>query len=329
MLRRPPPLACPVCASENASDVDALAVRRCAGCGIEFRPRVRVPMRSYGPNDPSKPSASGWALVGFFVMCAVGIGIREAERSPPSYNPSRGAPTYQPVELPPIELPPIEAPPLYDASTLFPEPPDPEPHRIIRRDGKLWASGVVPVGVRRFSSVSVRAHFRSSQGYELDSVEAVVACPRLAELPCPWALDGAVEAFATDSVRFESAGVEWFSDLSPQAWVRVEFDAQGKRTGMVADPPRFEPRRAKLRLAEHEVFIDFDLRDESRMLLRTERLVLFDAENQVLAVLTPPREGWKPKRPIDLPRLDVPVARYELWVWGSIYEPDPLTGLDQ
>ncbi len=44
------PLACPQCFGEHASE-DGFAVRRCDDCGIEFRLRERVPIRSGNPPD--------------------------------------------------------------------------------------------------------------------------------------------------------------------------------------------------------------------------------------------------------------------------------------
>jgi hypothetical protein len=308
MLRRPP-LACPRCAAERSRE-SSWAARICEGCGVEFRPRGRVPIRV--ANAP--PQRIGWGATLAIAGIAAAVGVRMAMESPSSNLP--------PDSIGPVVIQPVILPPLFDPSAVMQPLESPSvdvvTHRLERHEGRVEATGLLAISSRSVARPQVHVGFFGSNGEEIGAVLGHVACSRLDTMPCPWGFSGS-EPRGTSEIRIRASGETDIGDLHPVARLRFSFDDEFEATNIEASPAEFEMAEAEL-IANgrgRELEVRVSLPEQLRLRGPTATLVGY-AQGSLVELVVPLPSPVGLSRKVELPKHERAIVRWQLWIDGSV-----------
>ncbi len=287
-------------------------MRRCSDCGIEFRPRGRVPIRV---SATQTKRLGGWAATMIFVGVAAAIGVRVAMNSPPTSLPP-------PMDLNPIAMPAIEIP-LFDSTASFPvlEPPSITvvTHRREFGDGRVVATGLLARPSSPIARPQVHVGFLGAEGVELGSLMADVACPRLGIdiLPCPWGFSGLEPPGLTD-LRIWATGQTDFGEFEKTAHLRFSFDDEFGSTRVECNLPELGEVHAQLiPQANGELWVGVGL-PEGQSLRDPQATLVGYAEASLVELVIPMPSPVGRSRTIELPEHDRPIVRWQLWIDGPL-----------
>lgn len=313
MVRRPP-LACPQCAVERSRE-SSYAARICEACGIEFRPRGRVPIRVGSSASPQR--FDGWMTTMAIAGVAALIGVRIAMNSPTSSLP----PSFEPIVQPTFVFPSFDPVELGSGlRALEPANVDVVTHRLERRDGRVEATGLLAVSGTSVARPQVHVGFLGAEGVELGAVLGDVACSRLDTLPCPWGFAGS-EPPGTTEVRIRASGQLDIGDLQPVARVRLGFDDEFDMTRVESNLPELDettgrliPQRGKQR---GELDVQVSLPEGVALRSANVTLVGYAEASRVELVLPMPSPVGLTRR-IELPEHERAIVRWQLWIDGPL-----------
>jgi hypothetical protein len=309
MFRRRPPLACPQCAAERSRE-SSWGARLCDACGIEFRPRERIPIRTA---TPPLANRFGWTTL-LIVGIAAAIGVRLAMESPPSSLP----PPSDPIVIERFVLQDFD--PELMLTGLEPPSVDVVAHRLERSEGRVVATGLVAISDRSIDRPQVHVRFVDSDGVEIGAVLAHVACARMLRTPCPWAFEGS-EPAGTAEVRIRASGDLDIGDLRPTARLLLGFDDEFEATTVESNLPEFDATEG--RLIPHDEGRELEVRvgvpSGERLDQPRTTLVGYAEGSQVELVVSMPSPVGLSRR-IELPEHERAIVRWQLWIEGPLDE---------
>lgn len=285
------------------------AARICDECGIEFRPRERVPIRRGSPVIPQSP---GWIATLAIVGVATAIGVRMAMSSTVPTLPATDPIVIQPITFSPIYDPDFAIRPL--------EPPsvDVVTHRLERAAGRVEATGMIMMLGQPVARPQVHVGFYDSNGMEIGAVLAHVPCSRLDAQSCPWGFSGS-EPVGTTEVRIRASGEHDIGDLHPVARLQLDFDDEFEPTDIDANSPVYE--MAEGELIPHERGRELEVRvampDQIRLRAPKATLVGYVMGGRVELVVPLPSPVGLSRR-VELPEHERAIVRWQLWIDGPL-----------
>ncbi|MFV8749057.1 hypothetical protein ACNOYE_00740 [Nannocystaceae bacterium ST9] len=306
-MARRPPLACPQCASVQAAE-DGFGVRNCDECGIEFRPRGRVPIRR---GSATKDRFGGWGSMMLLAGVFVAVGVRVAIDSPPASPP----PGVEPIVLQPYVPSPIFEPD-FAFQGLTPPSVDVVAHRRELAGGRVVATGLLALPSSPVARPQVHVRFVGAGDVDLGTVMADVACSRLDTLPCPWGFSGLAPAEATELSIWASGGMD-YGDFERTARLRIGFDDEFDPTSIDCNLPELCDLHARLVPHEGELEVAVGLPEGQRLRSPQATLVGYGEGSRVELVLPMPSPVGLARR-VELPEHVRPIVRWQLWVEGPV-----------
>ena len=306
-MPRRSPLACPRCASERSCEGE-FAARICDDCGIEFRPRGRIPYR----RDASKPVErfGGWTTTFAIAGIAALIGVLTAIKnpSPPSFDPPA-------VVIPPpsFDIGSVEE---FAFQPLAPPEVNVVTHRLERGRGRVELTGLLAISDRIIARPQVHVAFLGSSGEEIGGVLANVACTRIDALPCPWGFVG-LEPLGTADVRVWASGESDMGDFTPVARLRFGFDDELDATTRESNLPELDEASAELIAQGDELEVKVGLPNSQRLRSGEATLVGY-AEGSFVELVLPLPSPVGLARRVALPEHARTIVRWQLWVEGPL-----------
>jgi hypothetical protein len=308
-MPRHPALACSQCADERSRE-SRYGARVCEACGIEFRPRERVPIRCGSPVTGAR--WDGWPMM-FAIMVVFGLlGVGLAIDTTPTSAP--------PTTVDPIVIPSLAISPIFDPSfavgPLEPPSVDVVTHRFERRAGRVEATGLLAIQGRNVARPQVHVGFLGPEGVEIGAVLADVACSRIDTLPCPWGFSGS-EPAGTSEVRIRASGDTDMGDLHPVARLRLGFDDEFDATTIESNLPELAEVEGWLipHEDEGEIEVRVSLPAPNRLRAAKAMLVGYAEASQVELVVPMPSPVGLSRRVV-LPEHERAIVRWQLWIDG-------------
>ena len=233
---------CPTCGTADERSPDAFGVHRCPACAIEFRPRVRMPIRRARVVRQDHAQTFGWVislmLIATMVMLAMAYGDHQASMRPPA------PPVIEPF-VAPIVVPTYD--PLEHLDALQFEGPltrIPLPHELHVKqlaNGELFATGLITTS-EPVEAISVEAECRDLAGASLGTFDAVVSCTAMQPGErCAWMVESKI-ASPVAEIEFKPRARRALGLEPPQ------LDLRSDRP----DELRFEPKQRQVRFVLRE-----------------------------------------------------------------------------